>query len=242
MACLPQTTPFNNLRQMHIEIPIDHSVKLEITTIVSQMFSQNAYILRRSDRQDCLIVDPSFETQHMLQYLHEHKLLVAAILNTHGHIDHIIGNEPIKLQFPDAPLVIGELDAYKLMDANANLSASYGIEVKSPKADKTVKHGDLVSYAGIPLETRLTPGHSAGHVVWVCRSAEVNIVVNGDVLFAGSVGRTDFPDGDFAALQDSIQRQLYTLPNDTIVLTGHGNITTIGDEKLTNPFVRPACD
>ena len=236
---MSQTTLFNTAHLMQIEIPIDHSVKLEITTIVSKMFSQNAFILRRTDRHDCLIVDPSFEYQRMSEYLLEHKYDVAAILNTHGHIDHIFGNEQMKRQFPTAPLIIGELDAYKLTDAEANLSASYGIEIKSPNADKTVKHGEIVSYAGISLETRLTPGHSLGHVVWICQATEVAVVVNGDVLFAGSVGRTDFPDGDFEALEQSIQKQLYTLPNDTIVLTGHGNITTIGQEKDTNPFVRP---
>ncbi len=224
---------------MQIEIQIDHGAKLEITTIVSQMFSQNAYILRRTDRQDCLIVDPSFDTQRILEYLLEHGYDVAAILNTHGHIDHIIGNEPMKLNFPAAPLIIGELDACKLTDAEANLSAGYGIELNSPSADKTVKHGERLSYAGISLETRFTPGHSAGHVVWVCRTAEVDLVINGDVLFAGSVGRTDFPDGNFQALEQSIQTQLYALPNDTLVLTGHGEMTTIGQEKLTNPFVRP---
>jgi len=224
---------------MQIEIPIDRSAKLEITTVVSEMFSQNAYILRRTDQTSCLVIDPSFEANSILEYLAEHSYDVSAILNTHGHIDHIIGNQTIKDRFPTAPLIIGELDAYKLTDAQANLSAGYGIELNSPEADKTVKHGEYLSFAGMTLETRLTPGHSAGHVVWVYEAAEVGVVVNGDVLFAGSVGRTDFPDGSFEALEHSIQEQLYTLPSDTVVLTGHGNMTTIGQEKDTNPFVRP---
>jgi len=224
---------------MQIEIPIDGSVKLEVTTVVSEMFSQNAFILRRSDQTGCLVIDPSFEADSILKYLAEHNYDVSAILNTHGHIDHIIGNKTIKDRFPAAPLIIGELDAYKLSDPQANLSAGYGIEINSPEADKTVKHGEFLSFAGITLETRWTPGHSAGHVVWVYEATGAGLVVNGDVLFAGSVGRTDFPDGSFEALEQSIQQQLYTLSNDTVVLTGHGNMTTIGQEKDTNPFVRP---
>ena len=87
------------------------------------------------------------------------------------------------------------------------------------------------------METRNTPGHSPGHVVWVFYDTEVPVVINGDVLFEGSVGRTDFEDGDFDTLEKSIREQLYTLPDESIVLTGHGNATTIGQEKATNPFV-----
>lgn len=223
---------------MQFHIPIDSDVTLQITVVVSEMFSQNAYLLRRTDKQEAIVIDPSFDVQGIFSYLQINECDLAVILNTHGHIDHIVGNTPVKQRFGDAPLVIGELDAFKLQDPEANLSAGYGIEVVSPPADRTVSHGEVIEYGGISLETRLTPGHSPGHVVWVYHDTEVPVVINGDVLFEGSVGRTDFPDGNFEHLERSIREQLYTLPDDTIVLTGHGNMTTIGHEKATNPFVR----
>ena len=223
---------------MQLQIPIDDQSSLEIVAFVSEMFSQNAYLLRRTDAHACVLVDPSFEVGEILDFLKNNGLRLAAILNTHGHIDHIVGNEPMKKRFPDAPLVIGELDAHKLLDPVANLSSGYGIEVISPPADDTVSHMQVISYAGLDFETRLTPGHSPGHVVWIVNETEVPVVINGDVLFDGSIGRTDFNDGSFEDLETSIREQLYTLPDDSIVLTGHGDLTTIGKEKLTNPFVR----
>jgi glyoxylase-like metal-dependent hydrolase (beta-lactamase superfamily II) len=210
---------------------------VQITTVVSEMFAENAFIVHLKDRNDCIVIDPSFDTESLLHYITKNNLTVSAILNTHGHTDHIVGNEAIKSQFPQAPLVIGAGDAPKLTDAQLNLSASYGLAIVSPPADQTVDHGEIIEFAGIRLETRNTPGHSCGHVVWIWHDATPTVAINGDVLFAGSIGRTDFPDGSFEMLEQSIRQQLYTLPADTIVLTGHGNATTIGHEKQSNPFV-----
>ena len=210
---------------------------VQITTVVSEMFAENAFIVHLKDRNDCIVIDPSFDTETILQYLTKNDLTVSAILNTHGHTDHIVGNKAIKFRFPNAPLVIGAGDAPKLTDPQLNLSASYGLGIVSPPADQTVVHGEIIEFAGIRLETRNTPGHSCGHVVWIWHDTTPTVAINGDVLFAGSIGRTDFPDGSFEVLEQSIRQQLYTLPADTIVLTGHGNTTTIGQEKQSNPFV-----
>jgi hydroxyacylglutathione hydrolase len=210
---------------------------VQITTVVSEMFAENAFIIHLNGRTDCIVIDPSFDTLPILQYLTRNELTVSAILNTHGHTDHIVGNKDIKSQFPEAPLVIGAGDAPKLTDPQLNLSASYGLGIVSPPADQTVEHGEIIEFAGIRLETRNTPGHSSGHVVWIWHETTPVVAINGDVLFAGSIGRTDFPDGSFQILEESIRQQLYTLPDDTIVLTGHGNKTTIGQEKRMNPFV-----
>ena len=231
-------TCFNKLIAMQLKIPIDQQSSLEIVVFVSEMFGQNAYILRKTNTNECVLIDPSFDVGEIFDFLEKYSLKLAAILNTHGHIDHIVGNDPLKKRFPDVPLVIGEFDAHKLVDPVANLSSGYGREVISPPADYTVSHMQVISYGGLDFETRLTPGHSPGHVVWIVDQTEVPVIINGDVLFDGSVGRTDFVDGSFEDLETSIREQLYTLPDDSIVLTGHGNLTTIGKEKATNPFVR----
>ena len=210
---------------------------IQIAIVVSEMFDENAFILHIEGRNDCIVVDPSFDTESIFQYIREHQLEIVAILNTHGHTDHIVGNEAVKKRFPEAPIVIGTGDAAKLTDPALNLSASYGLGITSPEADQLVNHGDWIEFAGIRLETRNTPGHSCGHVVWIWHDSTPTIAINGDVLFSGSIGRTDFEDGSFADLEHSIRTQLYPLAEDTIVLTGHGPATTIGVEKRTNPFV-----
>jgi glyoxylase-like metal-dependent hydrolase (beta-lactamase superfamily II) len=128
-----------------------------------------------------------------------------------------------------------------LTDSRLNLSASYGFDIVSPPADRLLDEGEILQAAGFDLEVFEIPGHSSGHVVYVWRGPGQTVVFAGDVLFRGSVGRTDFPDGSFEQLAAGIHAKLFNLPDDTIVLTGHGDPTTIGVEKKSNPFVgRPA--
>lgn len=206
------------------------------------MFAVNTYIFHWPERTDCLVVDPGFDADRILQRLFDSRLTPAAILNTHGHIDHISGNAALKRQWPDCPLVIGEHETDKLVDPMRNLSGQYGTPIISPPADKTVRAGDRLVFAGFELEVRFTPGHSSGHVVFLWQGSAPWIVFGGDVLFAGSVGRTDFPDGDFEQLRRSIRQQLFTLPDDTVVLPGHGGPTTVGHERRSNPFVGENCE
>ena len=212
--------------------------RLILETIVSRPFAENSYIAQISGRSDCVIVDPGFEPDAIIEYVTRQRLTPAAILNTHGHVDHIAGNEALKRCWPNCPLVIGAIDAEKLIDPFKNLSGVYGAGITSPPADTLVREGDVYRAAGLELEVRETPGHSTGHVVFIWKGGEPWIVFGGDVLFQGSVGRTDFPDGDAAQLAAAIRNKLYTLPDDTIVLPGHGDPTTVGDEKRHNPFVR----
>lgn len=195
-------------------------------------------MVHRIDHHECLIVDPGFDPEAILRHISDKKLQPIAILNTHGHSDHIAGNDAMKQSWPDAPLIIGAGDASKLTDPNANLSAPFGVELISPPADQTVSEGDVLELAGIVLRVHETPGHSCGHIVFVIDSESPAIVLGGDVLFREGIGRTDFPDGDHAALLRSIRQQLFTMPDDTVVLPGHGESTTIGHEKQYNPFLR----
>ena len=209
---------------------------IDIRTIESMPFAENSYVLRVPGRTDCVVVDPGFEPELIFEQLDEDGLTLAAILNTHGHVDHIAGNRAMKEKFPNAPIVIGEIDTPMLTDADLNLSGPYGIPITSPPADVTVKHGATVEYAGMTFDVRFTPGHSPGHVVFLVRG--MNAVIGGDVLFRDGIGRHDFPGGSFDMLANSIRTQLYTLPDDTVIYPGHGPTTKIGYEKRNNPFVK----
>lgn len=209
----------------------------QVATIVSDLFAENAYIAHSPERTDCVVVDPGLEPARIVDHLVRHGLTPAAILCTHGHSDHIAGNGQLKERWPQCELVIGAGDAAKLTDAELNLSAPFGLPLISPPADRLVREGDRLSVAGLEIEVRETPGHSAGHVVFLVSGTAPLQVFVGDVLFQRGVGRTDFPDGDAHALVRSIHARLFTLPDDTIVLPGHGGATTIGEEKRGNPFV-----
>lgn len=207
-----------------------------IRVIETQPFAENTYVLYRPGRRDALIVDPGFEPDKVVRLLEREQLTPAAILNTHGHVDHIAGNDFLKKQFPDAPLIIGRGDAPMLTDAMLNLSGAYGLPILSPPADQLVDEGETLDLAGFIMDILEIPGHSPGHVVFVFRDDDKTIVLGGDVLFAGSIGRTDFPGGSTDQLVGGIRKKLWSLPDDTVVYPGHGPETTIGEEKRSNPF------
>ena len=213
------------------------NIELNVGRIVSAPFDENTYIAHLTGRNDSVVFDPGFDPDAIFEYLDEHTLTPAAIVCTHGHSDHIAGNPALKKRWPDCPLIIGEGDAPKLTDPNLNLSAPFGVSLISPPADRTLREGDTLESAGMTFDVLEAPGHSIGHIVLVCRQTEPWYVFGGDVLFAGSIGRTDFPDGSFEDLEDAIHRKLFTLPDSSIVLSGHGPETTIGREKKSNPFV-----
>ncbi len=208
----------------------------QVHTIVSMPFQENTYLVWRPERADALVIDPGLEPELILEFLRDEGRTVAAVLNTHGHSDHIGGNAALKRAFPEAPLLIGANDAVMLTDPEANLSALFGMPLVSPPADRLLREGDVVEAAGITLEVLDLPGHSPGHVVFVYRD-ETPLVFGGDVLMRGSVGRTDFPGGDTALLFDGIRGKLFALPPATVIYPGHGPVTTVGHEQRSNPFV-----
>lgn len=214
--------------------------EIQLDVVVSVDFEENAYITHLKGRKDCLVVDPGFDPERILAHLEKKGLHPAAILNTHGHADHISGNAALKDRFGDCPLVIGVGDAPKLTDATLNLSAPFGMGITSPPADATVADGETYSAAGFDLEVREIPGHSTGHVVYVWHAHDPPLVFVGDVIFAGSIGRTDFPNGSFPQLSEGIHKKLFSLPDETVLLPGHGPQTTVGEEKRRNPFVGEA--
>jgi glyoxylase-like metal-dependent hydrolase (beta-lactamase superfamily II) len=210
--------------------------ELQIHTLVSMPFAENTYVVWRPGRSDALVIDPGLEPDLILDFLREHDLTPEVLLNTHGHADHIGGNEALKAAYPQVPLLIGVDDAPLLTDAMANLSAPFGMPVTSPPADRVLHEGDVVDEAGIRLEVLDIPGHSPGHVVFIYRG-EPCVVFGGDVLFRGSIGRYDFPNSNGPLLLEGIRTKLFALPAETVVYPGHGPVTTVGHEKKHNPYV-----
>ncbi len=218
------------------------SQNIQIQTVVSPLFEENAYIIWKNGQSEAIVVDPGLDPDAILGLLKKHNLRLTHIFNTHGHADHIAGNEAMKSAFPEAILLIGLKDAPMLSDPILNLSKKYGIAIRSPKADRLLEEGDKVQALGMSFEVLDLPGHSPGHIVFVWHpdpnSSQSTILVGGDVLFQDSIGRTDFPGGSHKLLIEGIKTKLFILPPDTRVLTGHGPITTIGREIRENPFLQ----
>jgi hydroxyacylglutathione hydrolase len=206
---------------------------VQIQTIESMPFNENTYIVWR-DGPECIVIDPGMEPQLIFDVLAECQLTPVAILNTHGHVDHIAGNEAMKAHFPAAPLIIGVKDAPLLSDPVWNVSRQFGFDIISPPADQLVGEGDILLFAGLTLDILDVPGHSSGHVAFVVRDA--GIVFDGDVVMRGGFGRTDFPGGSIAQLVHSIQHKIFTLPDATVLYPGHGPATQVGHERATNPI------
>ncbi len=212
-------------------------MQVHIHTIVSEPFEENSYLVWRDGSLAAFVVDPGFQPELILDAVKENNLAVVAIICTHGHCDHIAGNAAVKQAYPEASIIIGRDDAASLTDPLRNMSAVFGFDVASPPADRVVQEGETVTVAGIPMEVFAIPGHSPGHVVYIVRDTQPPLVFGGDVLFRGSIGRTDFPGGSFAELQANIERVLWPLPENTVVYPGHGPVTTVGHEKRHNPFL-----
>lgn len=206
--------------------------------VVNPLFEENTYILWNPEGNDAVVVDPGFDTVGILRFLDQKELVPAAILNTHGHCDHIVGNEALKERWPDCPLMIGSIDAPMLTDPALNLSQQFGQPYASPRADRLLNDGETLELLGVEWTVMEIPGHSPGHIVFYCRETQPGIVIGGDVLFAGSIGRTDFPGGSAEQLISGIQEKLFTLPPETVVCPGHGPKTTVEAERNTNPYVQ----
>lgn len=209
--------------------------RLEISVFTLGPYATNCYVLSTTGSPDCWIVDASFGPGPILDSIRKRGLLPRALILTHAHVDHIAGVREVAAAFPGLPILIHEAESQWLLDPELNLSAFSGTPVTAPKATRLLKDGDVLDLCGIEWRVLHTPGHSPGSVTLHAPSAGVAIV--GDTLFSGSVGRTDFPGCSFEELERSIRTRLFTLPLETRALPGHGDATSIGAERESNPFV-----
>ncbi len=192
----------------------------------------NCFIVGCEETLHAAIIDPGDEAERILQAVAESNLNVTHIINTHGHFDHVSANKSVHAA-TQAPILIHALDAPMLAQIAAS-AANWGLSAEdSPPPDRNIDDGDTITIGNITLNVIHTPGHTPGGVSLF---ADGHVFV-GDTLFAGSIGRTDFPGGSFETLKSSIQDKLFALPENVRVYTGHGPETTIGHEKQTNPFV-----
>ena len=193
----------------------------------------NCYLVWDEKTLEAAVIDPGFEDQRINDIISENKLKVKYILLTHGHFDHLGGVNQIK-QLTAAKVLIHENDADCLLDPRRNLSVLAGMSMVLEPADGFLKENETIALGTVVIRVIHTPGHSKGGV---CLLAEDQLFA-GDTLFNTSIGRTDFADGDLKELLNGIESKLFILDDATIVLPGHGENTTIGYEKMNNPFLK----
>lgn len=212
---------------------------IEIKSFTFNPFAENTYVLHDTETLEAVIIDPGcYEKEEQLQldtYIKDQKLKVVKLLNTHCHIDHVLGNAYVKDKY-NVKLYVHPQDEATLLSVKS-YAPSYGFARYAPAtAEEPLQEGKDVAFGNTSLEVLFVPGHAPGHVAFYHPGQ--NFCINGDCLFQGSIGRTDLPGGDFDTLMKSIRTKLFQLPDETIVYCGHGPATTIGHEKKNNPFCK----
>ena len=209
---------------------------LEIITFTLGPAQTNAYLVADSEAKDAAVIDPSWDGHVILAEAQRRGWRIAHLWYTHAHFDHIGGAAEIADALNPLPLVALHPNDHVLWRAGGG-APLFGFRI-DPGPEPTIDfvHSQILRLGTVQFEVRFTPGHTLGHCVLYC--AQEKVCFCGDLIFSGSVGRTDLPGGDWATLEKSIREQIYTLPDDTRLLSGHGPETTVGEEKQFNPFVQ----
>lgn len=209
------------------------SSKLQVEPLIVGPLFSNCYVVWDEDKKEGAVIDPGEDADNILKVINELGIKIKYILATHGHFDHVGGVAKLRKEL--GVEFLAHKEDFFFIEDGKDAAGRWGFDIEQPpKPDRFIEDGDIIEVGKFKLEVLHTPGHSPGGVSFL----NDNMVFAGDTLFQGSIGRTDFRKGSFEDLSSSIKTRLYTLPDDTIVYTGHGPITTIGDEKKYNAFVR----
>ena len=201
----------------------------------------NCYVVGDEDNREVLVIDPGGDAPQLLEQFRQHEFRVTAVLATHHHSDHTGGVQELLDALPEAQFYMHHLDYAEITNQSSRARAGLGRESTPPREpDRFLEHGDVIEIGGQSFTALHCPGHTPGSlcVYRMAGASGEGMVFTGDVLFQGSIGRTDFAGGDSRALIASIHQHLLTLPPKTIVFPGHNQPTTIGDEYALNPFLR----
>lgn len=208
---------------------------LEIVSFTLGPAQTNAYLVADSETREAAVIDPTWDGHVILDAAQKHDWRIGHLWYTHAHFDHIGGAGAIADALNPLPLVALHPNDHVLWRAGGG-GAFFGFDI-DPGPEPTIDftHGQILRLGNVEFEVRFTPGHTPGHCILYVASA--GICFCGDLIFAGSVGRTDLPGGNWEKLEESIKTQVFTMPDETRLLSGHGPETTVGEEKRSNPFV-----
>lgn len=209
---------------------------IEIKSFVFGSFQENTYILF-DETKECILIDPGCyereEKEELVEFIENNDLRIKLLLNTHCHIDHVLGNYFIKEKYK-VPLLIHQKDNPTLKSVKV-YAPVYGFQhYQEAEVDGFLEEGDVIKFGSSQLKVIFVPGHAPGHIAFI--NKELNICIGGDVLFYQSIGRTDLPGGNYDILIQSIHSKIFPLADSVVIYPGHGPETTVGHEKKYNPF------
>ncbi len=219
---------------------------MKVDTFVLTPFQQNTRVVSCDQTKRAICIDPGEPSPEVVKYIRDNDLDLQAIVITHGHLDHCGGTGALKAAFPDADVLLHEEEMYLyeklpqqalMLGMGPEQLRAMGMEYEPPpEPSRFVRHGEIFEIGDLKFEIRHCPGHTLGHIVLV--NNEEKVVFTGDCLFNGSIGRSDLPGGNHELLIASINEQVMSLDDDFRVCCGHGPDTTVGRERLNNPFLR----
>lgn len=210
-------------------------VQMKLKSIIVGLYEVNCYLYWNEKTFEGIIIDPGADFDQIKKEIENNEIKPIAVLLTHGHGDHIAAVSEI-LEHYKIPLYAGEKELPLLLDANLNMSAGMGVNITTPRPEFLVADNEILNFPGFSIKVLATPGHSPGGV---CFYDEKNMnLFTGDTLFFSSIGRTDFPGCSMNDLLDSINNKILTLPDEIKCFPGHGPATTVGGERINNPFLQ----